>query len=56
MHKTVKIEYLYLDLNSCDRCVGTDVILDEVVSLLQPVLELSPPSTCAHRHIILSAR
>ena len=41
MEKTVKIEYLYLDLNTCDRCMGTDVILDEVVSVLQPVLELA---------------
>ena len=41
MEKTVKLEYLYLDLNTCDRCMGTDVILDEVVSVLQPVLELA---------------
>ena len=39
MQKSVKIEYLYLDLNTCDRCCGTDVVLDEVVSLLRPVLE-----------------
>ena len=41
MKKTIKIEYLYLDLNTCDRCCGTDVILDEVVSALQPVLEMA---------------
>ena len=41
MEKKVAIEYLYLDLNTCDRCVGTDGILDEVVSVLQPVLELA---------------
>ena len=25
MKKAVKIEYLYLDLNTCSRCCGTDV-------------------------------
>ena len=39
--KCVKIEYLYLDLNTCDRCVGTDMVLDEVVQVLRPVLELA---------------
>lgn len=41
MNKSVKIEYLYLDLNTCDRCCGTDVVLDEVVSVLRPVLEMA---------------
>ena len=41
MNKSVKIEYLYLDLNTCDRCCGTDVVLDEVVSALRPVLEMA---------------
>lgn len=35
------IEYLYLDLNTCDRCIGTDAVLDEVVSVLRPALELA---------------
>lgn len=39
--KRVLIEYLYLDLVTCDRCVGTDDVLDEVVEQLQPVLELA---------------
>lgn len=41
MGKCVKIEYLYLDLHTCDRCVGTDVVLEEVAAVLQPVLELA---------------
>ena len=24
--KEVRVEYLYLDLNTCDRCVGTDAV------------------------------
>ena len=39
--KQVIIEYLYLDLHVCDRCVGTDKVLDEVVEQLKPVLELA---------------
>lgn len=35
------IQYLYLDLNTCDRCVGTDVILDEVIDVLKPTLQLA---------------
>lgn len=39
--KEIKIEYLFLDLNTCDRCVGTDAVLDEVVAVLRPALELA---------------
>lgn len=39
--KKLKIEYLYLDLNTCDRCVGTDAVLEEVVEVLRPALELA---------------
>ena len=41
MEKEIKIEYLFLDLNTCDRCIGTDGVLDEVVDVLRPVLELA---------------
>ncbi len=34
------VEYLYLDLKTCDRCIGTDIVLDQVVVMLKPVLEL----------------
>jgi NAD-dependent dihydropyrimidine dehydrogenase PreA subunit len=39
--KKVSIEYLYLDLNTCDRCIGTDAVLEEVVVALTPALELA---------------
>lgn len=39
--KEVNIEYLFLDLNTCDRCIGTDAVLDEVVDALRPALELA---------------
>lgn len=39
--KKAVIEYLYLDLNTCDRCCGTADVLDEVVAVLRPALELA---------------
>lgn len=39
--KKVVIEYLYLDLNTCERCVTTDIVLDEVVKALKPALQLA---------------
>lgn len=39
--KVVKIEYLYLDLNTCDRCIGTDKVLEEVLEEVAPVLNLA---------------
>lgn len=37
--KELRIEYLYLDLSTCDRCIGTDKVLEEVLAALRPVLE-----------------
>ena len=39
--KRVVVDYLYLDLKTCDRCIGTGDILDEVMKELTPVLELA---------------
>lgn len=39
--KQAAIEYLYLDLSTCDRCIGTDSVLEEVVAVLTPALELA---------------
>lgn len=41
MEKTVKIEYLYLDLQTCDRCIGTDQVLEEVIEAMKPTLSLA---------------
>lgn len=41
MKKTIKIEYLFLDIHTCDRCIGTGQILDEVVAEITPALELA---------------
>ena len=39
--KKVLVEYLYLDLQTCDRCIGTDNILDDVMMVLTPALKLA---------------
>ena len=36
--KKVLVEYLYLDLNTCERCIGTDQELVEVMDVLTPAL------------------
>ena len=37
----VLVEYLYLDLQTCERCIGTDKVLDEVMMTLTPALQLA---------------
>ncbi|OQB13623.1 MAG: hypothetical protein BWY15_01698 [Firmicutes bacterium ADurb.Bin193] len=39
--KKVAVEYLYLDLKTCDRCIGTDAALEEVLEKLIPALSLA---------------
>lgn len=39
--KMIVVEYLYLDLQSCDRCIGTDNVLDEVMMTLTPALQMA---------------
>ena len=39
--KEVSVEYLYLDLETCDRCIGTDKVLEEVLLVLAPALQLA---------------
>lgn len=41
MKNKVHIEYLFLDLKTCDRCMGTDQVLEEVVEAIMPALELA---------------
>ncbi len=52
----VKIEYLYLDLNTCDRCVGTDAVLEEVIKELTPALNLAGRTISYHKIEIKSEK
>ena len=54
--KQLRIEYLYLDLVTCDRCIGTDAVLDEVVKGLRPALELAGYAVTYEKHEIKNAR
>jgi NAD-dependent dihydropyrimidine dehydrogenase PreA subunit len=39
--KNLVVDYLYLDLETCDRCIGTDNVLDEVMMTLTPALKIA---------------
>jgi len=39
--KKIVVEYLYLDLETCDRCIGTDNVLDDVMMVLTPALQIA---------------
>lgn len=47
--KKVLVEYRYLDLKTCNRCIGTDIVLDEVMVKLTPALELAGCSVEYHK-------
>lgn len=40
-NKEITVEYLYLDLETCNRCIGTDSVLDEVMMTLMPALKIA---------------
>jgi NAD-dependent dihydropyrimidine dehydrogenase PreA subunit len=39
--KRALVEYLYLDLETCERCVETDAALDEVMAAIAPALKMA---------------
>ena len=39
--RPVLVEYLYLDLQVCDRCIGTEQVLEEVLTKHCPALQLA---------------
>lgn len=39
--KVVKVEYLYLDINTCERCIGTDTVLENVLKELSGAFKLA---------------
>jgi hypothetical protein len=38
-HRTVTVDFLYLDKESCDRCVGTEAALETAIERVEPILE-----------------
>ena len=47
--KVIAIEYLYLDLNTCTRCVGTDKVLESVLDELRNAFKLAGYSLEYHK-------
>ncbi len=41
INEKISIDYLYLDLNTCDRCVSTDMVLEEVLEIITPALKVA---------------
>lgn len=41
LDKNLRIEYLYLDRDTCERCIGTNEVLQEVVDTLRPALAMA---------------
>lgn len=39
--KVVKVEYLYLDLKTCERCIGADAVLENVLKELKGAFRLA---------------
>ncbi len=51
----LRIEYLYLDLDTCDRCIGTEGVLSDVLAKLTPALELAGYQIAYERIEIIDA-
>ncbi len=54
--KLFRIEYLYLDLKTCDRCMDTDKLLDEVVEVIKPALQLAGYEVRYRKHEMSTAQ
>lgn len=54
--KTVSVEYLFLDLKTCDRCIGTDAELEEVLTALRPALVMAGYSVTYQKIEMSNAR
>lgn len=37
--RVVSVDYLFLDLETCDRCVGTDRVLKDAIAKAAPIIE-----------------
>lgn len=41
IRKNITLDYLYLDLNSCTRCVGTDKNLETAINMLRDIFDVT---------------
>ena len=54
--KVVTVEYLYLDLNTCERCVGTEKVLAGVLDELRHAFKIAGYSLEYHKVLIETAK
>lgn len=47
--KEIRIDYLYLDLKTCDRCMGTDSVLEKVIRDLSPAFAVAGYRIAYHK-------
>ena len=45
--RTVTVDFLYLDTESCDRCIGTKAALETALERVEPVVNY--PTLLTHR-------
>lgn len=50
--KQVVIDFLYIDLNVCDRCLGTETALDTAVAAVTPALTAAGYSVMVNKQLI----
>ena len=41
INEKIIIDYLYLDLNTCERCVSTDMVLEKVLKIISPAIKVA---------------
>lgn len=52
--EVVSIEYMYIDLESCERCVSTDQVLEQVIETIKPALD-SAGLSVEYRKILIDS-
>ena len=53
--KQVLIDFLYIDLTVCDRCLGTEGALDAAVAAVSPALSAAGYAIAVNKQLIASA-
>ncbi|NLT12547.1 MAG: DUF2703 domain-containing protein [Clostridiaceae bacterium] len=53
LSELIRIDYIFLDNKTCERCIGTDDVLREVVGIIAPALRLAG-YRIEHREIEMS--
>jgi hypothetical protein len=56
VERHVVVEFLYIDLTSCSRCLGTDAQLEAALALIKPVLEATGVAVELRKILVESAQ